>query len=203
MKLKHLVLNTILLLAIATSAYAQENTGKANRNEVRIGYGLLTMPEVVNSLMTTWSAIGINISMDSVTDYTSSLHGIATLEYHRFLTKWLTLGGSVSLNPINTILRTKSDLTLTWSYYVLNVMPRVNFYYVNKDIVSLYSGVEAGLATILWSDRKGFSASTDMGVAMAFHINAFGIRVGKQIGGFMEWGYGFRGVVNFGLSARF
>lgn len=192
-----------MLLSVAVTLSAQNNTGKPNANEVRISYGILTMPEMFNSMMATWSAIGISISMDSVTDYNTSLHGVATLEYNRFVSKWLTVGGSMSINPINTVLKTKSDLTLTWSYYVFNVMPKVNFYYINKDMISLYSGIEAGLATIMWTDRQGSTTKTDFGFTTAFHVNAFGIRVGKQIGGFMEWGFGFRGVANFGLSARF
>jgi len=194
---------TAMLLMVAVTLSAQEKTGKTNANEIRISYGILTMPEVVNSIMATWSSIGIDISMDSVTDYNASLHGVATMEYNRFVTKWLTVGGSLSINPINTVIKTKSDLTLTWSYYLFNVMPKVNFYYLNKDMISLYSGIEAGLATILWTDRQGSTTKTDAGFTTAFHVNAFGIRVGRQIGGFMEWGYGFRGVVNFGVSAKF
>jgi len=201
MKFKYAVI-TMCLIALVMNAFAQENTGKTNRNEVRISYGFLTMPETANSLMSLWTAIGINISMDTVTDYNSSFHGIATLEYNRFLNKWLTLGGSMSINPINTIIKTKSDLTLTWSYYVFNVMPKVNFYYLNKDMVSLYSGAEIGITAIMWSDRQGSTTKNDLGVAAAFHLNMFGIRVGKQIGGFMEWGFGYRGVVNFGVSAK-
>jgi len=182
---------------------AQNSASQPPRNEIRIGYGILTMPEVFNSIMATWSTIGINISMDSVTDYNASLHGVATMEYNRFVTKWMTVGGSLSINPINTVIKTKSDLTFTWSYYVFNVMPKVNFYYLNKDMISLYSGIEAGLATILWTDRQGSTTKTDAGFTAAFHVNGFGMRVGRQIGGFMEWGYGFRGVVNFGLSAKF
>ncbi|HNX85330.1 MAG TPA: hypothetical protein PKN12_00215 [Bacteroidales bacterium] len=29
------------------------------------------------------------------------------------------------------------------------------------------------------------------------------IRVGKEIGAYMEWGFGFRGLVNFGVSGKF
>jgi len=199
---KRTIAVVILSLLTGTCSMAQTLSDNTHRNEVRIGYGIITMPEMVNSLMTNWSAIGINISMDSVTDYSASLHGIATLEYNRFMNKWLTIGGSLSVNPINTVLKTEHDLTLTWSYYVLNIMPKVNFYYVNKEMFSMYSGIEVGLATIMWSDRQGKTIESDFGATVAFHVNAFGIRVGKQIGGFMEWGYGFRGIVNFGLSAR-
>lgn len=202
MKFKHAV-PMIMLLVLGYSACAQETTGSTNRNEVRIGYGILTMPEMLNSLAATWSAIGISISMDSITDYSSSLHGVATLEYNRFVTKWLTVGGSLSVNPVNTVLKTKSDLLLTWSYYLFNIMPKVNVYYLNRDMIALYSGIEVGLSSIMWTDRQGNATQTDLGFSTAFHVNAFGIRIGKQIGGFMEWGFGFRGVVNLGLSARF
>ncbi len=34
-------------------------------------------------------------------------------------------------------------------------------------------------------------------------VNLFGIRIGKEIGAFMEWGFGFRGMVNVGISGKF
>jgi hypothetical protein len=38
---------------------------------------------------------------------------------------------------------------------------------------------------------------------LSFHFTPLGLRFGKNIGGFCEIGYGYRGIVNAGLSVRF
>jgi hypothetical protein len=36
-----------------------------------------------------------------------------------------------------------------------------------------------------------------------FQITPFGVRAGKQTGVFAEIGYGYKGIINLGLSSRF
>jgi len=201
MKPKMFFLLVILCFMLGSSTDAQEVP--LGQNELRGGYGFITGPEMANSLFSIWPAIGMTIRKDTIADYMCSFIGVADLEYNRFLGKRVSIGVSVSLNPVSTLLKTKHGKELTWNYYIINVMPKINFYYVNKGILSLYSGVETGAALILWKDRLGSSTLTDTGVSWAFHVNAFGIRVGKGIGAYMEWGFGFRGVINFGISGRF
>jgi len=35
------------------------------------------------------------------------------------------------------------------------------------------------------------------------HISPFGIRIGRQFAGYLEVGYGYKGIVNGGLAFRF
>jgi len=195
----------IVLFAIAidgNKSFAQDMT--TGKNEVRIGYGMLTGVEMANAVYSIWPTIGISgILRDTIADFSPSFYGVADMEYSRRLKPWISIGGSISLNPVNTYVRSKKGFEYTWTYYCFSVMPRVDFYYLNKGVFSMYSGIQVGASFIFWSDKTGNTSDNDFGVSPAFHINAFGIRVGKDIGGFVEWGYGFRGVVNFGLSAKF
>ena len=192
---------SLVIVTVNLSAQSQDlNPGK---NQIRLGYGVLTAPEMANSLMSVWPAIGMTIWKDTITDYVCSFYGVASLEYLRHLKPWVAVGISLSVNPISTLITTKHGKELTWNYYLLNVMPRVDFYYLNKGIFSMYSGVQAGATVIFWQDRLGSANMTDSGVTFAYHVNAFGIRIGKEFGAYMEWGFGFRGVVNAGISAKF
>ena len=173
------------------------------RNEIRLGYGVLTGPELANSLVSLWPAIGFSILTDTITDYRCSAYGVADLEYHRHLAKWVGVGVSLSINPISTMIKGRSGMEFSYNYYLLTVMPRVDFYYMRKGIFSMYSGIQAGISGIFWQDRQGSGATTDLGISPAFHVNCFGIRVGREIGAYMEWGFGFRGLVNFGVSGKF
>ena len=82
-------------------------------------------------------------------------------------------------------------------------MPRVNFYYINKGLFTLYSGLEVVCTLGVYSDRSGTSNQNSFGSTFAFQLNTIGMRIGKEIGGYMEFGFGFRGIVNFGISGRF
>jgi hypothetical protein len=201
MTTKTLFLCFFTLLVMATSVSAHD-APKAN-NEIRLGYGVLTGPEIANSLMSVWPAIGISIFKDTITDYRCSFYGAAGLEYMRIIKPWLHVGATFSVNPISTYLKGRSGFEFTYNYYLFTLMPRVDFCYINKGIFSMYSGVQAGASYIFWQDRNGNSTSTDAGFSFAYHVNALGIRVGKEIGAYMEWGFGFRGIVNFGVSGRF
>ncbi|MCK9203692.1 MAG: hypothetical protein M0P58_04545 [Bacteroidales bacterium] len=201
MKTKLTILMLISFAIIINTTSAQDKP--ESKNEIRLGYGVLTAPEMANSLMSVWPAIGMNIFKDTITDYRCSFYGAPDFEYHRHLARWVAIGVSMSVNPISTIIKGKSGMEFSYNYYLLTLMPRVDFYYLKKGIFSMYSGVQVGASYIFWQDRNGGSHTNDSGFSAAFHINAFGIRVGKDIGAFMEWGYGFRGVVNFGVSGKF
>ncbi len=200
---KHLLFCLLLAgMVLMNSAFAQEkSTGK---NEFRVGYGMLTGIEMANAVFNIWPAIGVTaIWRDTIADYSPSFYGTGGLCYTRHVRPWISIGVSASLNPVNTYIRSVKGYEYTWSYYFLSVMPRVDFIYLNKGPVSLYSGFEIGASFIFFADKTGNTNYYDFGVSPAFHINGFGIRIGKDIGGFMEWGYGFRGIFNFGVSAKF
>jgi len=201
MKSKTIILLMLCLLTLSASSEAQET--KNGKNEIRLGYGVLTAPEMANSLMSVWPAIGMTIWKDTISDYNCSFYGVLSLEYKRYIKPWVSVGISLSVNPISTLIKTKHDKELTWNYYLINVLPRLDFQYVNKGIFSMYSGIQAGATVILWQDREGSTNLTDTGVGFAYHVNAFGMRIGKEFGAYMEWGFGFRGIVNVGISGKF
>ena len=37
---------------------------------------------------------------------------------------------------------------------------------------------------------------------IAYQINAVGVRIGKKFGGYAEFGYGYKGIVNLGFSVQ-
>lgn len=201
MKRKTLLLLSLSLGLLLSNLNAQEVN--QSKNEVRLGYGALTGPEMANALFSIWPAIGIQIFKDTITDYRCSFYGVVSLEYSRRIKPWLNIGITATVNPISTLINSKSGFEFSYNYYLFTLMPRVDFYYINRGIFSMYSGIQVGASMILWQDRTGSSVTNDAGMSAAFHLNAFGMRVGKEIGVFMEWGYGFRGVVNFGVSGKF
>ena len=91
--------------------------------------------------------------------------------------------------------------TLTRKYYIMAGL--ANFNYVRKPSFQMYSGLAFGYAfqDIHYIPIEGEEEVENPG-KMAFHINAIGFRFGKSVGGFLELGYGYKGVINFGFSLK-
>jgi len=78
--------------------------------------------------------------------------------------------------------------------------------YQNMNKVQLYSGIGIGYTfgseTLNPPSSIGKTVSTGTINSIAWQINAIGIRVGKAIAGFAEFGYGYKGIVNLGISIQ-
>ena len=79
--------------------------------------------------------------------------------------------------------------------------------YQNLNNIQLYSGLGFGYSfgTEIITPQKdsGHPNSTGSINRVAWQINAIGIRIGASIAGFVEFGYGYKGIVNAGLSYQF
>ncbi|RLD71800.1 MAG: hypothetical protein DRJ10_19140 [Bacteroidetes bacterium] len=78
--------------------------------------------------------------------------------------------------------------------------------YQNMNKVQLYSGIGIGYTfgneTLNPPASSGNATSIGSINSIAWQINAIGIRVGKSFAGFAEFGYGYKGIVNVGLSLQ-
>jgi hypothetical protein len=79
----------------------------------------------------------------------------------------------------------------------------VQFRYVNNGPFQMYSGLGLGVTY----GMEQFTAATDnitsgdrTMILPGYQVNLVGVRFGKRLGGFAEFGFGYKGIVNFGLS---
>ncbi|MFA5419677.1 MAG: hypothetical protein WC341_14595 [Bacteroidales bacterium] len=88
----------------------------------------------------------------------------------------------------------------------ITVAADIEYRYVNRGIIQLYSGVSAGYQ--IGSEKltapvdSGLSNDTGSINRIAYQANVLGIRIGKSIGGFAEFGFGYKGIINLGLSLQ-
>jgi len=196
------VLLVILCTVIVFSAAAQESS-KAN-NDIRLGYGYYSASDldIINR-----DAFGIVlrhiIFRDSLLSSKFLSSGIFMLQYQHQFNKVIHFGGVFTFNPLSTTLEFKNGTTETDSWFTYSLMPRMDFYYINKGIFSMYSGFAVGVS--YFSCHSKFNDQADQtvtNVSWAYQINALGIRLGKKVGGFIELGFGYQGIVNLGISAK-
>lgn len=88
----------------------------------------------------------------------------------------------------------------------ISVAIDVQYRYVNSGSIQLYSGValgyQLGNETLTPPSDSGLPNGSGTINRLAWQVNAMGIRIGKTFGGFAEFGFGYKGIVNVGLSAQ-
>jgi len=76
--------------------------------------------------------------------------------------------------------------------------------YINTPMVRAYSGISLGISYIFSNvtDNKNISISAKT-IRPAGQLTLMGIRVGKTICGFGEFGFGTNGIIVIGINYRF
>jgi len=174
------------------------------KNDLKVGYGTITFPEMASSFMILFVGMWDVIAKDSVKEMNTSFYGNINIAYERRLKQWISIGAVGTFNPVFANIETKAGLSLSYNFYIVSLMPQVNFYYMRKDMVSLYSGLAVGGSLLIEEDRNVNTTNTyETDLVFAYQANFFGFRIGKEIAGYAEFGMGFKGIINIGISGRF
>ena len=92
---------------------------------------------------------------------------------------------------------------LTRTFYSAGA--EVQFRYVNRGIIQVYSGGALGFTfgqeTLTASDYSTEEKSGSLYLP-AYQLNVAGIRIGNKIAGFAEIGFGYKGIINAGISVQ-
>lgn len=172
---------------------------KAQKIEVYGAYGLGSAQEIIDGLsdmVTTISSAGIT---GSSTDHR---YGPVMVGVNYYLTPRLSAGVLYSNTSSRSTVSAGSSAD---SYYknTYNVfMARTDYRYVNH-MIQLYSGISVGTSFAKTKPEDKANTKTASSTDFAYQVNAFGIRAGKNIGAFAELGFGYNGIVNLGVSAKF
>ena len=87
-------------------------------------------------------------------------------------------------------------------YYTLAT--ELEFRYTNRDKIQLYSGF--GLGLTCQADNQDNKSAPDKSETMCRatgQLILFGVRGGSEFSPFFEFGCGYKGIINFGLSYQF
>jgi len=202
MNAKIIVFCLITLTITANVGLTQE--APFHKNDFRMSYGKFTVSEVAIGMGEVFTSIGHHIIHDSILSSSITTFGSFAFQYQRSFGKVVQIGGIITFQPIVSKTHYKNgDHTQTDSYNIFSLMPRIDFNYVNRGIFSMYSGFAMGLCMASYSHNYSWQPDVS-GVAatVAFQLNVVGFRIGKEIGGFIEFGAGFQGFINLGISAR-
>jgi hypothetical protein len=190
------ILSSLLALTLFCAPLAAQN----RRHDISLSYGVVTLDQLSDIFE---DILTIVITLGTFSKENMDFSGAPFLSYHfaprgRFgfgiaAGTYRTTGGLTTLgSPAGTFKETNTIAALEMDYR-----------WVYKPSFQLYSGLGAGLRFRKGQYDVGDELETTNNTFPTFHVNALGLRFGKQVGLFFELGFGYKGVLNGGLSAQF
>ncbi len=170
----------ILCLALSLISFVPASHAQKGKSEFSLAYGY-------------WSAY----TLTNLPPYNVS-SGTGILNYKYYFSNKFTLGINVAYENISNL----------GSYFT--VAPEFSYAYMDtkndRIRIKLYGSGSFGLT--VFDDYHVYNNlyahhSDESGAKVTGHASPFGIRIGRKFAGFMELGFGYKGLVNGGLCYRF
>lgn len=164
-------------------------------NEFFVSYGLASVYIFTQ---------GIEHSYDIDDSYygkTSDVNSIGAfmIGYNRMLNRVLSIGFTGSYIPCNY-----TNSSVTYHDNLFNGIARMSFNYVNKPAIRIYSGFGIGVTVDLGNAKlEGDGKESEKKIFPAGQLTMIGIRFGRDIGGFVEFGVGTNSIISAGFSYQF
>ncbi len=176
------------------------------KNEFRLFYGTAA-PGGTPSIRFARSFSNALSSGTSVYDQTKTASmGMVGLAY-RYHFDRLAVGIDLGISPEKVeYFKGKNKLNdLTENKMRYLAMPTVEFTYYQNDLVKLYGGAGAGVMVEHSKAKKGDANKKGRNeTQFAYQVTPIGVRVGNDlVGGFVEAGYGHKGLLTAGVTLSF
>jgi hypothetical protein len=199
-------------VAISISADAQEITATQQQSlprnavvyhhEIAAGYGLSSTNDVVSTLV---SAIVTITTLTGINERNFKYTGNFALAYKYRFNKVASLGATYAYGSQSADVYTGQT---PWgkrnsSYHTLAV--ECDFRYLTRKVVTLYSTLGAGATLYSRADTQdGGDKTKGCAVLPNFQLSLIGAKIGTyRAGGMVEFGFGYKGIINLGAYVRF
>jgi len=191
----------IIAIICATAVMAQEvENSPMKRHEITGGIGLLSHTQIVTFLVDMVGTIvtgGLLMQMDSYNVLTPNL------SYRYWFTDRYALGVGFAFDANSVRVRRQGETAENMTRYRRNFYTFAlenTFSYTRSSNFQLYGQLGLGATFIS-------IPGNDYGIGRVplfnMQITPLGMRIGRDYAGFMEFGYGYKGFINAGFSARF
>ena len=195
----------ILVLASFVSLKAQSYEHSYDHHDISIAYGAF----IPDQFRTVESTMLDDLFPDKryVRDRYASM-GVLLINYrHMLRNEFVFLGVSAAYSSSSSEIYNVGQFEGDLDRQFITAAIEAEFRWVNLNMLQVYSGVALGYtyATESLTPPAESGAPDESGniSTVAYQLNGAGIRIGRKFAGFIEFGYGFKGIVNVGFSAQF
>ena len=165
-----------LCFALSMICFIPRSHAQRGKSEIALGYGYYSDYSLVN---------GKPFSASS---------GAPVLSYKYYINKNVTLGMGIGYENIRT-----------WGSF-LSFVPEMTFCYLDTrhDLIRVRLYGEIGYGVTIFDDLARVQGAADRSGPWfyAFQATPLGIRIGRQIAGFAEVGFGYKGLIHGGIEIR-
>ncbi len=202
----------VFCLAMAVPALAQPGVPPSDRHEVYASRGLVSAQDILEIGKNLFVTIGSGVVAAIVSggevkleDTNASGSGLYGLGYNYFFSQNFKLGLSAQYARYDVGRTFSSGFSAneTDTWITLLVEPKVQW--VDGRVAQLYSGLGLG-ASFYKSEGRSSSHEevfTNRRTFFSFQVMPIGVRFGRAVGAHMELGFGYKGLINVGVSGRF
>jgi hypothetical protein len=191
----------IILLAFAAlllvPCYSQK------QNEVGVSYGLLTNEQIISAFLSVGLSVVNGVTGNYTTTNLKSTGGIFLTYRHYNPSGRAAIGLAAGIdNTKGDILDASDNKKGEMKVNSVTVAAEGLVNYVNNENFKLYGLLGAGYTFLNYKYTPSATPDEEKAGHFNFQITPLGIRAGKNAGGFLELGLGYKGVINLGLFAR-
>ncbi len=194
----------LLIFISCTGLFGQSYDRSYLHHDIMVSYGLpaTDMFQDINSSMLDDKFPDMRYTRDN---YRGS--GIISLTYrHVSKNEYMFWGIGASYNQTVSDIYNVGQLEGELKRSFITIAIEGHYRYQNMKKIQLYSGIGIGYTfgneTLVPTTHSGNASSSGSINQFAWQINAIGIRIGNSIAGFAEFGYGYKGIINVGLSIQ-
>jgi hypothetical protein len=178
-------------MLLASTALAQS---PQKQNEFFVGVGDASLIFMIDDIATTIGTLG------TVT-YDDTEGGIQVVGgYQRRLGTWASVGVTGSWAGARRTMHFFGEEAGQVERRVLTVMADARGHWLRRPSLDLYSGLALG--AVQWSDDWESVPNEEDFTHFGFHVIPVGVRVGRDLGVFLESGVGWHNLLKAGLSGR-
>ncbi|HNY01930.1 MAG TPA: hypothetical protein PKG48_05050 [Bacteroidales bacterium] len=201
-KLLFLFAMTMVTCVITGNAYAQGGQETASRND---------QVDLLNDVYASYGLGSIFYFINNEGMSGKSISGTFIAGYHRSINEVIAVGFQVSYTSIH---RTEEEShysypsgTTTWynslDDNLLQGLASIRFRYVNRPSFCMYSGIGMGVTMDYYDKTDQGNNSNAQKLLPAGQLTMLGIRAGRALAFFGEFGIGTNYILNAGISYKF
>ncbi|BFM42580.1 hypothetical protein CFS9_12210 [Flavobacterium sp. CFS9] len=195
--MKKSIIVCAIFLTISSIAVNAQETGKHELN-VTYSDGIpMTFREGFTEIL---SSAFLGQKPDRITSF-----GNVGLGYRNQITERIRVGGDLAFQQeqIEQIDKNNKPVAKRTNLYFM-AMPVLSFSYIKTEWLDFYGSAAAGVILNKYTKKAPNEVITkDNTIDFAFQVNPAGLRIGKKFGGFVEAGFGHRGIISAGLNYKF
>ena len=201
MKRKILIFSFLLLV----SASVFNVHSQSRRNELRLGVGIFSTSQFIDA----FSDVIISTIPTGTTVQNGSSIGAWQAGYRYLLTDRWAVGGSFifdyeTADAIRNISGFGDTKIGDFKRFHYTLGAEADFSYIAREKFAFYSSLGIGATLYHQTYRQEGATNTDSDdlIHFNFQVTPIGLKFGNVWGGFLELGFGYKGIISLGLFCR-